>query len=1084
MARSLAVALACAFLCGIGSARGQNAADDAAWDVSRPPAPHRTLAFTVSEGTWLSCDVSPDGTEIVLDLLGDIYLLPLEGGDARRLRGGVPWDVQPRWSPDGNWISFTSDAGGGDNIWIMRRDGTDARAVTEEKYRLLNNATWHPDGRWLVARKHFTGSRSLGAGEMWMYPVTGGPGMRLTERRNDQQDAGEPVFSPDGRHLYWSEDVSPGSGFEYNKDPHGQIYVINQKDLETGDVVRLVTGPGGAVRPQPSPDGRHLAFVRRVGLETTLQVRDLETGLDRVIDEGLSQDSQETWSLFGVYPGFSWTPDGQALVYWARGGLRYADLDSGRWIPIPFRAEVELEIAETLRIPTDPWPREVEVTAARQAAVRPDGGAVAWQALGRIWTRTLPDGEQRPLTEVDAFEYFPAWSPDGQHLAWCTWDDQQGGRLRIMSNGAARDLIEVPGHYRNPAFSPDGQWIVYERVRGDGLRGSAWVGETGVWRVSADGGEPVKVSDSGSDPVFSGDGERILLNGSDAGQRALISVDRDGHDRRVLARSKEASELSLSPDGRWLAFTELWNAYVCPFPETGGPLEVSRTMRSVPLVRISRDASSDLQWSAGGDVVWHTLADTLREQVVPDLFEPPFGTREPGTPLPEDPGAGARRHDLRLRVPADVAHGTVLLTNARIVTLNGEDVFEDGALLIRDDTIAAVGPAEDIATLAGGADLVVDCEGGTLVPGFVDVHAHIRHGSGGILPERNWQHLLNLGFGVTTTHDPSNDTPTTFAASELQRVGRIVAPRILSTGTILYGADTPFRAQIDSLDDAIAAIRRTAAWGAFTVKSYNQPRRDQRQQVIEAGRRLGVMVVPEGGSTLQHNLYQIVDGHTTIEHALPVAPLYDDVLTLFAESGTAYTPTLIVGYGGLWGENWWYARESVWEHPRLRRFMPVAELEARSRRRPVAADDDYHHLDLARSAAEILRRGGIVETGAHGQLQGLGFHWELWMLAQGGLTPLEALRCASLEGARALGLDARIGSLQPGKLADIVLLRGNPLEDIRHTEDVDLVILGGRIYDPDTLDQIHPDRAPMAPGPRLQGAEPVPGSAGCLCGRH
>jgi len=290
---------------------------DKKWDVSVPPADAhvKEVKITTDEGTWLNVDVSPDGKEIVFDLLGDIYILPIQGGNAKALRTGMPMDVQPRFSPDGKFIAFTSDAGGGDNIWVMKRDGSDAHQVTKEDFRLLNNVTWTPDGNYLVARKHFTSQRSLGAGEMWMYHRSGGDGLQLTKKRTDQKDSGEPVFSPDGRYVYFSDDVTPGAIFEYSKDPNGQIYVIQRLDRETGEIERYVTGPGGSVRPTPSPDGKSLAFIRRVRYKTTLFVRDLESGRETPLYDGLDRDMQETWAIHGLYPTMAWTPDSKSIVY-------------------------------------------------------------------------------------------------------------------------------------------------------------------------------------------------------------------------------------------------------------------------------------------------------------------------------------------------------------------------------------------------------------------------------------------------------------------------------------------------------------------------------------------------------------------------------------------------------------------------------------------------------------------------------------------------------------------------------------------------------------------------------------------------
>jgi hypothetical protein len=248
------------------------------------------------------------------------------------------------------------------------------------------------------------------------------------------------------------------------------------------------------------------------------------------------------------------------------------------------------------------------------------------------------------------------------------------------------------------------------------------------------------------------------------------------------------------------------------------------------------------------------------------------------------------------------------------------------------------------------------------------------------------------------------------------------------------------------------------AVGAFSVKSYNQPRRDQRQQVIEAGRELQMMVVPEGGSTFFWNMSMILDGHTGIEHCLPVSPLYKDVITLFSKSKTGYTPTLIVAYGGLMGENYWYMHSRIWENERLLTYVPRSIIDSRSRRRMMVEEDDWNHIENAQATKALVDAGTKAQLGAHGQLQGLGAHWELWMFVQGGMTPMQAIRCATLYGAQYIGLDKDLGSLEPGKLADLIVMDKNPLENIRNSESIRYVMINGRIYDAATMNQLgnHP----------------------------
>lgn len=1022
-------------------------ADDKKWQVDSPQGQFVDATINVSQGTWMNVDVSPDGETIVFDLLGDIYTMPINGGKATQLTSDIAWQMQPRFSPDGKRIAFTSDQGGGDNIWVMDVDGENQTAVTDETFRLLNSPAWSPDGDYIVARKHFTATRSLGAGEVWLYHKTGGKGVQLTKRADDQKDLGEPMFSPDGRYVYFSHDATPGKTFHYSKDSVAGIYKIKRFDRQTGEIETIIEGMGGAIRPTPSPDGKKLAYIKRDDFQTSLYVYDLTSGKHTKLYDKLERDMQETWAIHGVYPTIAWTPDNDELIFWAGGKINKLDVEDKSVENIAFNVETNKKIQTAVRFTQNIDSDEFDVKMLRNVQVSPDGETAIFEALGHIYKRDLESGKIKRLTrQDDHFELFPQFSRDGKKIVYVTWDDNEQGSVRVVSarSGRGDTITEQPGKYVEPTFSPDGKTVVYRKASGGGILNPDWSLHPGIYAVSSKGGEPELITKSGYQPQFGATSDRIFVM-SPWPKPSLSAVELDSKKVQKLYESQHATEFRVSPNGKYLAFAERFKVFVTPLVENGKSINIGPKDSQFPIEQLSVRAGENISWSANSDKLYWTLGPELYHASLAGIFDI----------------NQAENADFKVKSGDNISFskkmaepkGMFALTGARIITMQGDKVIENGVLITDGKHIKALGSADSV-TIPKGAE-VVNVAGKTIMPGIVDAHAHGSQGSNEIIPEQNWKNLAGLSLGVTTIHDPSNDTSEIFAASEMQKAGTIVGPRIFSTGTILYGANMPgYTSHIDSLDDAKFHLERLKKAGAFSVKSYNQPRREQRQQVIEAGRELEMMVVPEGGSLLQHNLTMVVDGHTGIEHSIPVANIYDDIKQLWSQSDVGYTPTLGVAYGGIWGENYWYDKTDVWNHPRLSKFVPKNQLLPRSMRRVKAPDHHYNHFNNARVAKELQDLGVLVNLGAHGQREGLAAHWEIWMFAQGGMTPLEALRAATLDPAKYIGLDKNIGSLEVGKLADLVVIDGNPLENIRDTDKVDYTMINGRLFNAATMNEV------------------------------
>ncbi|MCL4674156.1 MAG: amidohydrolase family protein, partial [Sphingomonadaceae bacterium] len=503
---------------------------------------------------------------------------------------------------------------------------------------------------------------------------------------------------------------------------------------------------------------------------------------------------------------------------------------------------------------------------------------------------------------------------------------------------------------------------------------------------------------------------------------------------------------------RHLAFRQNYEVFAMPLLPGGQAVAVDETASAMPVVRASKGGADYIGWSADGRTLHWSIGPDLRTASAAAMFRTaPKGEDEKPAFAPPESGVS-----LSLTRPADKPSGKLVLTGARVLTMAGDGagVIENGLIMIEGDRITGVHDATTVRFKLDPDTKVIDVSGKTIMPGLVDAHAHGPQGVGDLIPQQNWAAMQALAMGTTTIHDPSSQASHIFAAAERQRAGMLLSPRIFSTGEIIYGAKSPgVYARIDSYEDALAHVRRIKAQGGISVKNYNQPRREQRQQVVAAARAENMLVVAEGGSLFGMDINLIADGNSTVEHNIPVDVMYEDVLQFFSQSKTNYTPTLVVTYGGLAGDPYWRQAQDVFAHPLLV-HTPPRQLLADTGRRTKAPDWAYVDDNSAREARKLAQRGVKVAIGAHGQQAGIGSHWELWSFVRGGMTPVEALRAGTIESARSLGMDRDVGSIEPGKLADLVILDADPSVDIANSDRIERVMLGGRLYDAKTLNEV------------------------------
>jgi imidazolonepropionase-like amidohydrolase len=1182
--------------------QNDKAAADAVKQKGLPLLTERPLSFTTSEATWLSLDLSPDGKTIVFELLGDLYTLPITGGEATRITSGQAYDMQAAFSPDGKKLAFISDRNGSENVWVANADGTKPRAITTTERESYMSPTWAPDGEYVIAAK---------GAQLWMYHESGGSGVQMTGVSTGPAPAASPgppaaaapailgpAFAKDSGSLWVNVRGNVRSGLATrliedeshpDYDPHAPLrstpravgpYQIAQLDRETGRLLVRTHEHEGALRPIPSPDGRWLVYSARYDARQALKLVELSTGEDRWLKLDVQRDDSRGGGARDrdVYPKSAFTPDSKALVTGYDGKLWRVSVPTGEAVEIPFTAKIDQQLGPLVKFEYPIDDEKLRVSQIRGARPSPDGTRAAFTALDRLWIAELPRGKgtkkekpagaggdadkkpdadaadkpavdtpavdttpkpasepqaKRPaeapptmrnarrLTTGSDVEHGPVWSPDGQFIAYVTWNDDEGGRIwRVRADGSGQPerLTAAAAFYDRLSYSRDGSRLI--GVRGSKMHRMRTLEDFGdhsgaaeleyVWLPAAGGAvSRIAWAAGGSTqqgreaPHVGPDPNRVYVW---AGSEGLLSMRFDGTDIKTIVKVTAPApppqpgappgppptpdEVVLSPDGRRALVRANRNVYMITVPPVAGaaPTVSAAASSSVPTWRLTKVGGDFIGWTADSQAAYFSigrslflhdiatqaevdLANRIKAETEAERAAAPSPKDKPTTDKPATEKAAAQkppappkipaleyephRVDVEIVVDKDKPKGVIALRNARLITMKGDQVIARGDIVITDNRVTAIGPTGKLQIPAGAA--VRDVSGKTIMPGLVDIHAHTWV-AWGVHRSQVSQFLAQLAFGVTTQRDPQTSSEDALTYQDLMDTGQLIGPRLYSTGPGVFAADN-----IRSLDDARDVLRRYSDhYNTKTIKQYMAGDRKVRQWVIMAAKELGLTPTTEGGSNFTMNLTLMQDGYAGLEHSLPISPFFSDVVKLGAASGITYTPTLIVSYGGPIGRQHYLTNGiNVDEEQRLRRFTPHDELD-KWKSTDWNRADQYVFPIHAQQLAKWVDGGGKVGLGSHGEVQGLGTHWELWMMASGGMKPHAALRAATIDSADAIGFAKDLGSLEVGKLADLIVLDANPLDDLRNTSRIAAVMKNGRLYDAATLNETYPRQKPLA----------------------
>ena len=974
----------------------------------------RTIEFETTEVTEADITVSPDGESLIFTMLGHLFRLPVEGGTAEQLTFGPYYDSEPAFSPEGRRVVFVSDRDESDgNVFVLDLANQQVRQITHESWAA--RPAWAHDGQAIVYLSSIgerQGYRGFGISVVRRVDLNGGP----PETMSDQPQLSSSVFHlPDGR-LAWAVLETAESSQASTK-----IEVRSEK----GIVSTLHVLEGIADQVIASPTGNGLYVRRYLPSRVLGSSQGPEDLLFVSLPDGTERRISRLSRLHIPRPRFAVSDDGQSLYHGEVGRLWKVELPGGVVKPVAFHASVRLDV----RDPVAPAKIDLDVAGdARQPRgildpkLAPDGSSLVFGAAGHLWQQPLEGGQARRLSQGNAFESEPVFSPDGTQLAF-VHREKGKEEVRVFSFAGHHTRTLASGSiYWDPSWSPDGRRVVFVE-HGGALSGSSSQCPCRVVAVTVEDGKREELIGSrwqwSTRPHFSNDGQWLyfvappspgtlyrLRLGEAAEPEALSQLTRRGISRALV-----------SPDGTWVAFKRNLGIWLAPIG--------SAPIGDEDVRQLSPEGGDSFAFTPDGSALIYSAGNRVWRQ----------------------PVNGGLRQEIPVRLILErPIPPALLLRHVRVLNFDAGGFSRETSVFIEQGRIQWIGSEQDLPP----ETVTVDADGRFAIPGLFDLHVHARVGGGA-------SEDAYLGYGITSVRDVGSSLALLNTLADRSEASDEPVPRYFYSGAHSEQA-TPARSDfygrvmLEGDDEARSYVRWLKEAGVSFIKVHPPISWPLQRAIAEEARRLNLPMVGHGMFPWEI-IRSVTLGYWTLEH---LGSVHDDVHQMMAAAGTRVTPTLTI----LGGTTLLMRDEPErLADPKLRAFVPEWWIR-KATRRPWSFDAlllrgtwavQLASIRAAHAAGISLQIGSDAESGVRLRFYGAPLHWELENFVQAGLSPLEVLRIATQQAAEAVGAEDDLGTLEPGKLADIVLLDANPLENIRNTQSIWRVLKGGWVFDPEKL---------------------------------